>query len=120
MGLTHVNVRVSNLNRDQEPFEEKFLVVTGAVDCMASGDRLVKAGVRPEGKSVYELANGEEVEYEFGYARLAFDGAETVAPVVFGPLGTQAILGVVALESAGFTVDPVSQTLRKMPSKPLK
>ncbi len=33
---------------------------------------------------------------------------------------TPAILGVVALESAGFTVDGVSQTLKKIPAKPLK
>lgn len=43
-----------------------------------------------------------------------------MSPIIFGPADTQAILGVVALEGAGFTVDPVSQTLRKLPAKPLK
>lgn len=120
MGVTQVKVRVSNLTKDAEPFEDEFLVDTGTIDCMAPGDRLVQAGIKPEGKSLYELANGETVEYEVGYARIAFNGVETVAPIVFGPPGTQGILGVVALESAGFTVDPVSQELRKIPAKLLK
>jgi predicted aspartyl protease len=120
MGLTHVTVRVSSLTREKNAFQGDFLVDTGAVDCLAPGDRLLEAGIRPEGKSFYELASGEEVEYEVGFARLAFSGAETVSPIVFGPPDTQPILGVVALESAGFTVDPVSQTLKKMPAKPLK
>ena len=120
MGLTHVNVRVSNLTQDAPPFEAEFLVDTGAIDCMAPGDRLLKAGIRPESKSLYELANGEAVEYEVGFARIAFNGAATVAPIIFVPPGTQAILGVVALESAGFVVDPTTQAIRRMPAKPLK
>ena len=120
MGIIYVKGIVSNLTKDAEPFEADFLVDTGAIDCMAPRDRLVQAGIRPETKSMYELANGESVEYEVGYARITFHGTETVAPIVFGPSDTQAILGVVALESAGFTVDPVSQTLKKIPAKPLK
>jgi predicted aspartyl protease len=120
MGITHVSVRVSDLARVGTPFEEEFLADTGAIDCMAPRDRLIEAGIEPEARSVYELATGESVEYEVGFARIAFAGVETVTPIIFGPRDTQAILGVVALESAGFTVDPVSQQLRKIPAKPLK
>jgi predicted aspartyl protease len=120
MGVTQVTVRVSDLVRQGTPFEDEFLADTGAIDCMAPGDRLIGAGIQPEVKSVYELANGESVEYEVGFARIAFAGVETVAPIIFGPRGTQPILGVVALESAGFVVDPVSQELKKVPAKPLK
>ena len=120
MGLTHVAVRVSSLTRDGEPFESEFQADTGAVDSMVPGDELLGAGVHPEGKAVYELANGQSVEYETGFARLSFIGLETVAPVIFGPEGCQPILGVVAMEGAGATVDPVFQTLRKVAKKPLK
>jgi len=112
MGVIHVTVRVSDLAREGVPFEDDFLVDTGAIDCMAP--------IRPEEKATYELASGEEVEYEIGFARIAFQGAETVAPIILGPPDAQAILGVVALESAGFVVDPISQTLKKIPAKPLK
>lgn len=120
MGVTHVTVTVSNLARDGKPYEADFLVDTGAVDCLAPGDELSAAGIVPEGKAVYELANGEPIECEYGFARVRFVGSETVAQVVFGPPGTEPILGVVALENAGIVVDPVSRTLLRLHAKPLK
>ena len=38
------------------------LVDTGAIDCMAPRDVLLAAGVAPEGRAVYELANGQPVD----------------------------------------------------------
>ena len=120
MVITHVTTRISNLAQDAEPWEAEFLVDTGAIDCMAPKDRLIRAGIRPEGKAVYELANGQSVEYEYGFARVAFLGAETVAQIVFGPPETEPILGVVALENTGVSVDPVTRTLHRMHARPLK
>ncbi len=120
MGITHVTVCVSNLTKEGAPFEDEFLVDTSAIDCIAPRENLLKAGIRPERKAVYELANGETVEYELGFARIAFMGEETVAPVIFGPPDTEPILGAVALESVGVMVDPITQTLRRLPAKPLK
>ena len=120
MGVTHVTVQISNLAQDAEPWEAEFLVETGAIDCMAPSDRLIAAGIRPEGKAVYELADGQPVEYEYGFARVSFLGTETVAQVIFGPPSTEPILGVVALENTGVTVDPVTRTLRRMHARPLK
>jgi clan AA aspartic protease len=120
MGVTHVTTRISNLAQDVEPWEAEFLVDNGAIDCLAPRDRLIQAGVKSEGKTVYELANGEPVEYEYGFARVSFLGAETVAQVIFGPRDAEPILGVVALENTGVTVDPVSRTLRRVHARPLK
>lgn len=44
----------------------------------------------------------------------------TAGRVIFGPDDVEPILGVTALESAGITVDPTSQTLRRLPAIPLK
>ena len=44
----------------------------------------------------------------------------TAGRVVFGPDDVEPILGVTALESAGIMVDPANQTLRRLPSIPLK
>jgi len=90
------------------------------VDCLAPRDRLRAAGVRPERRKVYEPANGQPVEYEVGFARLAFLGEETVVQVIFGPPGVEPILGVVALENVGVTVDPTTRTLRRLHASPLK
>jgi len=114
MGLTRVRARVSDLAGDGGPFEGEFLVDTGATDSMAPGDRLAEVGIEPEGRRKYELGNGEPVEYEYAFARVAFMGEETVTRIIFGPPGTEPILGVIALESAGMTVDPLTGTLKRV------
>lgn len=120
MGLTHVTTTVRDLAKQGSPYEAEFLVDTGAIDCLAPSDALAAAGVVPEGKAVYELANGEPIEYEFGFARIGFIGEETVAPIIFGPVNAEPILGVVALESMGVIVDPVTKTRKRLHAKPLK
>jgi hypothetical protein len=47
-------------------------------------------------------------------------GEVTAGRVIFGPDDAEPLLGVTALESAGFTVDPGSQTLKRLPAIPLK
>jgi predicted aspartyl protease len=109
-----------SLTGKRKAYEAECLVDTGAIDCMAPGDKLRAAGIKPEGKAVYELASGEPVEYEYGFARIEFLGSETVAQVIFGPPDVEPILGVAALENTGITVDPVTKTLKRLPAKPLK
>ncbi len=120
MGLTHITVNVANLSKSQPPYQAEFLVDTGAIDCLAPASALQAAGIGVEGKDVYELANGEVVEYPYGFARILFMGSETVAQIIFGPEGCEPILGVVALENTGIGVDPVSRGLNRMSAKPLK
>ncbi len=120
MGITHVTVSVSNLRKDQPPYEADFMVDTGAIDCLAPTSVLKAAGIEIEGRDAYELANGDVVEYPFGFARVSFMGSETVAQIIFGPEDCEPILGTVALENTGIGVDPVSRTLRRMAAKPLK
>jgi clan AA aspartic protease len=120
MGVTHVTTSVQSLDRSGQPYEAEFLVDIGAIDCLVPADALRAAGVQVEGKAVYELANGQPVEYEYGFARVSFMGAETVAQVIFGPDDAEPILGVVALENTGITIDPTSRALRRMHARPLK
>lgn len=121
MDLTHVTATIRDLAAaSKTPFEAEFLVDTGAIDCMVPGDKLIAAGVRPEGKAVYELANGQPIEYEYGFARIAFFGGETVTQVIFGPSDVEPILGAVALENVGVVVDPVTRGLKRLHAKPLK
>jgi clan AA aspartic protease len=120
LGIPHVTVSVSDLARQGTPYEAEFLVDTGAIDCLVPRDRLLDTGVKPERRKVHELANGESVEYDIGFARVAFMGEETVTQVIFGPARAEPILGVLALEGVGITVDPVHQTLKRLPASPLK
>jgi clan AA aspartic protease len=120
MGITHVTTSVRDLGKQGTPYEAEFLVDTGAIDCLAPRGALLAAGIVPEGKAVYELANGQPVEYEYGFARVSFMGEETVAHIVLGPDDASPILGVVALENTGVVVDPITKTLKRLHAKPLK
>ncbi len=120
MGLTHVTVKVTNLTKQGTPYEALFLVDSGSIDCMAPEDKLRAAGIQPEGVAEYELANGQPVKYEYGFARISFMGDETVAQVLFGPPNIEPLLGVLALESVGVILDPVTKNLKRLHAKPLK
>jgi clan AA aspartic protease len=119
MGLTQVVVRLFNSN-SANTYEADFLVDTGSMDTMAPASALKKLGIQPDGKDLYELASGEFVEYEYGSAKVEFMGEVVPIRIIFGPDGTAPILGVVALETAGYIVDPKNQAIRKLEARPLK
>ena len=120
MGLAHVTVCLKASQNAKEKYEADFLIDTGATDCLAPASELKKAGIVPIGKMIYELANGKKEEYNFGLAVIEFMGEITAGRVIFGPDNAEPILGVTALESVGILVDPVKQTLKRMPAIPLK
>jgi clan AA aspartic protease len=119
MGLTHVAVRLFN-STSSDTYEADFLVDTGAMDTMAPASALKRIGIQPLGNDIYELANGELVEYEYGNAEVTFMNQVVPIRIIFGPDSSEPILGVVALETAGFIVDPKNRTLRKLKARPLK
>lgn len=119
MGLTHVAVKLRNRDSNGE-FNASFLVDTGATDSMVPACELKRIGIKPTGKKTYELANGELQQYEIGYAELSFMGETMTSRVIFGPDNSEPILGVIALESHGLVVDPLTQTLKRLRALPLK
>jgi clan AA aspartic protease len=119
MGLTHVAVQLRSLS-SKEIYVEDFLVDTGAMDSMAPASVLRKIGIEPVGKTLYELANGQLEEYEYGLAEISFMGHTTAGEVIFGPENTEPLLGVITLQAAGFIVDPRHERLRKLRARPLK
>jgi clan AA aspartic protease len=120
MGLTHVTTTVRRLAGRGKGYSAEFLVDTGAVDSLAPATALRKAGIKPEGKNTHELANGTPVELEYGFARISLLGEETVTPILFGPAGSEPILGVLALEGLGISVDPKTRSLKRERARSLK
>jgi hypothetical protein len=57
MDLTRVTTTVRRLAGRGKGFGAEFLVDTGAADSLAPAKSLRKAGVKPQGKHVYELAD---------------------------------------------------------------
>ena len=121
MGLrAKVTAKLTNLAQPEKSFEALFLVDTGATDSMAPSDELERLGIRHEGKTAYELADGTVKEYPFGLVRIEFMGETTAGRVIFAAPGTEPLLGVTALESVGIVVDPASKTWKRLPALPLK
>src|SRR5690348_12389285 len=119
MGLTHVSVKIGRLG-SSVLYDAEFLVDTGAIDAMAPASELRRVGIEPVGIRTYELASGELQDFQYGLAELRFMGEITSTDIIFGPEGTEPILGVLALEAAGYIVDPKYQKLRKLRARPLK
>ena len=95
------------------------LVDTGSIYTLMPAPVLDRLGVIPEWSSVFELADGREVEYSLGEVRIRLDGQERTTVCIFGPPDSEPLLGVVALESFGLAADPVNQRLvpARMPLK---
>ena len=116
MGFIQIPVSVKALGDSPSSYDAMFLIDTGAIDSMAPSDELRRAGIRPVGSKTYELADGTRHEYLFGTAQIEFMGEITAGRIIFGPEGIEPFLGVTALEAAGVTIDPSTQTLKKLPA----
>ena len=96
------------------------MVDTGATDSLVPRPHLEAIGLEPEGKRVYELADGSEIAVDGAVAKIEFMGEFVGGTVIFGDADAEPLLGVTALESVGIEVDPVSQQLKRLPAVRLK
>ena len=113
MGLVYASTEVSNIYGGEEKYHMPSLVDTGATDSVIPGNELEKIGIKREFKRTYELADGSLSEFDVGYAKLRINGEQTMCPVIFGDDDIEPLLGITALESIGFIIDPVRQILKK-------
>ncbi len=120
MGLTYVEAKIRPVSNGGGARTVRFLVDTGATDSLLPASHLREMGVSPIGQKRYELADGTVHEYSFGFAAFDLMGVQAVGSVIFGPEGSEPILGVTILESAGFSVDTANLVLKKLPAVPLK
>ena len=120
MGVTHVTVTIRNPADPDRAWEGLFLVDTGAMDSRVPRPHLEAIGLRPKGRRVYELANGDELEMEITVAEIEFMGEIVGGTVRFGEADKEPLLGVTALASVGIEVDPTNQRLKRLPAVRLK
>lgn len=115
MGITHVNVRITNPAEPSRFWEGPFLVDTGAIDCLVPRHHLESIGLAPKGQRIYSLADGSHVIMEVTTGDIEFMNEIVGGTIVYGEDNAEPLLGVTALESAGVEVDPHNQTLNKLP-----
>lgn len=120
MGATYVDVTIRNPADRQRSWTGKFLVDTGAFDSLVPRVRLEKIGLEPRGSRDYVLANGNSVALDITIAEIEFEGETVGGTIVYGEEGAEPLLGVTALESGGFEVDPRNEKLKRLPAVLLK
>ncbi|MCY3560820.1 MAG: clan AA aspartic protease [bacterium] len=114
MGETRVDVTIRNPADSRRCWEGEFVVDTGAIDSVVPRRHLEAIGVEPLEDAVYLLADGSEFHTQTALAQMEFEGRRLGSTVIFGPDDVDPLLGVTALESGGFAVDPVNNELRKV------
>ena len=120
MGLTYLTATVQSLDPAAAPKEATLLVDTGAIDCLLPASFMTDAGIKPDGVDVYETADGRSLELPFGWARFDFMGTFVFAKTVFGPEGSEPLIGAIALEAAGIVIDPRTQALKRLSARSFK
>ena len=120
MGATHVTVTIRNPADPDRAWSGLFLVDTGATDCMVPKQHLHGIGLQPKGKRSYEFADGNRLAFDVTTADVEFMGEIVGATILMVDSDTEPLLGVTALESVGIEVDPLNQTLKRLPSVRLK
>ena len=111
MGTVYVNVNLSNPARPGIASEDvRVLVDTGATLSVFPASLLDKLGIERIGQRRFRGFGGV-VTREIGSANMHYDGVTAGVTVVFGDEGDPAIMGVTALETLGYHIDPVAEEL---------
>ena len=112
MGETRVAVTIRNPAARQRSWEGDFLVDTGAIDSVVPRRHLEAIGIEPFDVRTHRLADGSVFRAGVATADIGFMGKWVGGTVIYGSDDAQPLLGLTALESGGFAVDPVNGELR--------
>ena len=113
MGFVHVNVGLSNPSEPGRSEEVRVLVDTGATLSVFPYVLLENLGVKRTGQRRLRGFGGV-ITRATGTVMMTLDGEVAGVTTVFGEDSDPTVLGVTALESLGFSVDPVKGELTRV------
>lgn len=116
MGATYVDVTIRNPAEPHRTWTGAFLVDTGAFDSLVPRSHLEAIGLAPRGIREYTLADGRRAALDITVAEIEFEGERVGGTVIYGDDCVEPLLGVTALESGGFEVNPRSERLERLPA----
>jgi predicted aspartyl protease len=115
MGIFDVTIGVGH-PEGGDLAQASAMVDTGSIHTILPIGFLEGLRVRPDRTGTFEIADGTEVEYGYGIARISIDGDEWACPVIFGPEG-QYLVGATTLEIFGLAVNPRGERLTPRPRR---
>ena len=112
MGFVHVQVGISNAESPGREERIELLVDTGATLSVIPRSVLVNLGVRQIGRRRFKGFGGV-IERDTANVLMRDDDAVAGVTAIFGEDGDTLVMGVTALETLGYQVDPVAGELRQ-------
>ncbi len=110
MGTVKVTIGVGDPRGQQ--FEDVEVVVdTGSTYTAVPRELLQRLGVPVERALPSETADGRTLSVDAGRTTIRLEGLEFSTPVIFAEEGEPSLLGVVSMEEAALTVDPLAGRL---------
>ncbi len=111
MGEVHVEIVVVNPRTGARSKAIIALAGTRATLTLIPAGLLRWLGIQKVRTVSLALADGRRAERDVGDAAVAVNGESVPCRVIFGESGDAVLLGLTALEQAGFVVDPVQRRL---------
>ena len=113
MGFIHVNVDVANPAAPDVSESVRVLVDTGAMLSVLPANILDRLEVRPIQRRRFRGFGGS-LTRDIGTVIMSYGDRAAGVTAVFGAEGDPPIMGVTALETLGFEVDPVDGKLNRI------
>jgi predicted aspartyl protease len=114
MGMTHIDVAVAHPAKPGVRVKVRMLVDSGGVYSVLPETICRQLGIKSYEEESFILANGEDITRKIGDALFFYKNKRGPSKVIFGQPGDSSLIGVVTLESLGFTLDPIRRELRPM------
>ena len=115
MGLTYLEVEVSNPAKPKITEKIKFLVDSGALYSVIPKSVLGKLEIKPVATQDFILADGRKISRKKGVALFKYKDKVGGADVIFGEKGDANLLGAFTLEALGLALDPLKRELKPLP-----
>jgi|ERR1051325_3130321 predicted aspartyl protease len=120
MGTFCVGCLIKNpVNRKKTTRIPRLMVDTGSEGTWIPRPKLEEAGIKAEKRQTFQMANGQWIYRDVGYAVIRVADRETVDEVVFAEPGDYILLGARALEGLMLWVDPREKTLIQIEAHPV-
>jgi predicted aspartyl protease len=120
MGTFAVGCLIKNhVNRDRAVRIPRLLVETGGEATWISRKSLEQIEIKPEKRQPSQLANGQHVCRDVGYAIIRVGQRKTSDEVVFAEKGDYSLLGARALEGLLLWVDAKNKKLIEIEASPV-
>jgi hypothetical protein len=114
------SVTIADFESQNGTYHGDFRVDRRAADVLVATPELNKIGVKSIGETTYRSSDGLIETVSFGLARIVVEEETTAGRVIFGPDNAESIVPLWVIESLGFTVDPVSNSLKRVLPIPSK